>query len=93
MTYAFEEDKDGDSGSDESSAPAPLLPDGPSTAVLHMTRGTSDIWANFQWNVTSHELEKRRLSLGPGGWQFPRGTTNGHWYATHAHCVLLLCSG
>ena len=62
----------------------PLLPDGPSDAVLHMTRGTSDIWANFQWNITSHDLSEQRLVLGKGGWQFPRGTTNGHWFVDNA---------
>lgn len=62
----------------------PLLPDGPSDAVLHMTRGTSDIWANFQWNITAHDLSNQQISLGKGGWQFPRGTTNGHWFVDNA---------
>ena len=71
----------------------PLLPDGPSDAVLHMTRGTSDIWANFQWNVTRHDLSEHRLVLGKGGWQFPRGTTNGHWFVDNAGIEALTSAG
>jgi hypothetical protein len=66
-----------------------VLPDGPSDAVLHMTRGTSDIWANFQWPITAVDRSAHTLKLGSGGWQFPRGTTNGHWFLDNAGVAAL----
>ena len=68
----------------ESSNGTEALTHGASDAVLHMTRGTSDIWANFQWPVTSIDTTAHELQLGKGGWQFPRGTTNGHWFVDNA---------
>jgi hypothetical protein len=78
---------------EETATARALLPDGPSDAVLHMTRGTADIWANFQWNVTAHDLSEKRISLGKGGWQFPRGTTNGHWFIDNAGIAALTAAG
>ena len=82
-------------------------------AVLHMTRGTSDIWSNFQWRIDNYtaaaaavggganattatagagagEQQKQQqqqqqqqqhlLSLGEGGYQFPRGTSSVGWF-------------
>ncbi len=101
MNYVLEtKNREGDSNSSahrdarRATGPStPLLPDGPSDAVLHMTRGTSDIWANFQWNITSHDLSAQRLVLGKGGWQFPRGTTNGHWFVDNAGIGALTSPG
>jgi hypothetical protein len=69
------------------------LTNGPSDAVLHMTRGTSDIWANFQWPVTSIDTTAHELKLGKGGWQFPRGTVNGHWFLDNAGIGALTAAG
>ena len=46
----------------ESSNGTEALRNGPSDAVLHMTRGTSDIWANFQVSRFSQEESQLRLS-------------------------------
>jgi hypothetical protein len=52
-------------------------------ATLHMTRGTQDIWANFQWQVEGLSRTANgttALSLGKGGVQFPRGTMSTGWW-------------
>ena len=68
--------------------PLPELPTVPSDAeriVVHSTRGTSDIWANFQWAVGKHDPKAKSLAFTKGGFQFPRGTSGmGWWFVDNA---------
>lgn len=54
--------------------------DGMSGAVFTMTRGGSDVWANYQWEVASHDPTSHTLTLGRGGYQFPRAASTGYWF-------------
>eukprot|EP00041_Stephanoeca_diplocostata_P031274 m.971050 g.971050 ORF g.971050 m.971050 type:complete len:945 (+) comp23926_c0_seq7:45-2879(+) len=55
-------------------------------SVLHMTKGSNDIWANYQWHVAGFTMrngstgEEGVLSLGAGGYQFPRGEGGAGWW-------------
>ena len=45
---------------------------------IYVFRGSSDIWANLQWNIT--HAYNGTLTLQPGGGlQFPRGMVDPGW--------------
>jgi hypothetical protein len=46
-----------------------------------MTRGSSDVWANYQWELINHDSKNHTFLAGRGGYQFPRGlATPGFWF-------------
>jgi hypothetical protein len=58
-------------------------------AVVTVMRGSWPIWANYQWEVTSHDAANRTLSFGRGGWQFPRGPGVGGWWFIENNAAFL----